>query len=70
MGTDTSGSMASSDVVLLKLECIWETRFDTYAQAKAAITSWVKHYNETRPHSRLGYLTPVEWRRRQAGISA
>ncbi|MGZ3522783.1 MAG: integrase core domain-containing protein, partial [Vulcanimicrobiaceae bacterium] len=26
------------------------------------ITAWVKDYNETRPHSRLHYLPPVEWR--------
>jgi putative transposase len=54
----------------LQLECIWQTRFDTYEQAKAAIAAWVKRYNESRPHSRLGYLSPVEWRRRQGEISA
>ncbi len=54
----------------LKLERIWQHRFETYEEAKAAITAWVKHYNETRPHSRLDYLPPVEWRRRQAEISA
>jgi putative transposase len=54
----------------LKLECIWQHRFDTYGEAKATITAWVKHYNESRPHSRLNYLTPVEWRSRQAKLSA
>jgi len=54
----------------LKLECVWQQRFDTCEQANAAITEWVKHYNETRPHSRLGYLPPVKWRRRQSEISA
>jgi putative transposase len=46
----------------LKVECIWQQRFDTYDAAKAAITVWVKHYNESRPHSRLGYLSPADWR--------
>ena len=39
-------------------------------EAKATTTAWVKHYNETRPSSRLDYLPPVEWRRWQAEISA
>ncbi|MGZ3518383.1 MAG: integrase core domain-containing protein [Vulcanimicrobiaceae bacterium] len=34
------------------------------------ITAWVKDYNETRPHSRLHYLPPVEWRHRQGELSA
>jgi putative transposase len=68
--TPEQNGVIESFMGTLKLECIWQTRFDTYEQAKAAITAWVKHYNETRPHSRLGYLSPVEWRRRQAEISA
>jgi hypothetical protein len=31
----------------LKLECVWQHRFETYEEAKATITAWVKHYNET-----------------------
>lgn len=68
--TPEQNGVVESFMGTLKLECIWQTRFDTYAQAKAAITAWVKHYNESRPHSRLGYLSPVEWRRRQTEISA
>ena len=54
----------------LKLECIWQHRSETFEKAKATITAWFKHYNESRPHSRLGYLPPSEWRRRQADLSA
>ena len=25
------------------------------------IEAWRKHYNEVRPHSSLGYLTPIEF---------
>ncbi|GAC1411437.1 MAG: hypothetical protein NVSMB64_21210 [Candidatus Velthaea sp.] len=49
-----------------KLECSWQHRFETYAEAKAIITEWIRHYNETRPHSRLGYLTPTAWREQQS----
>jgi len=26
------------------------------------IEDWRRHYNETRPHSSLGYLTPAEFK--------
>ena len=68
--TPEQNGVAESFMGTLKLECIWQHRFKTYEEAKATITAWVKHYNETRPHSRLDYLPPVEWRRRQAEISA
>ncbi|MFN2449164.1 MAG: integrase core domain-containing protein, partial [Candidatus Baltobacteraceae bacterium] len=45
-------------------------QFETYEEAKTAITAWVKHDNETRPHSGLKYLAPAEWRRRQSELSA
>ena len=62
--------MAESFMGTLKLECIWQHRSETFEKAKATITAWFKHYNESRPHSRLGYLPPSEWRRRQADLSA
>lgn len=68
--TPEQNGVAESFMGTLKLECVWQHRFETFEQAKAAITAWVKHYNESRPHSRLGYLPPVEWRRRQAELSA
>jgi len=30
--------------------------------AKIVIEGWRRHYNETRPHSSLGYLTPAEFK--------
>jgi transposase InsO family protein len=30
----------------------------------------IRHYNETRPHSSLGYLTPAAWRERLAQLTA
>jgi putative transposase len=54
----------------LKLECIWQHRFATYDEAKTVITAWIRHYNETRPHSSLDYLTPTAWRERQAKQTA
>jgi putative transposase len=33
--------------------------FRNRADAKVSIEEWRRHYNEVRPHSSLGYLTPV-----------
>ncbi len=31
-------------------------------EAKVGIEQWRRHYNEVRPHSSLGYLTPIEFK--------
>jgi putative transposase len=40
-------------------ECLSLEWFRSRAEAKAVIESWRQHYNEVRPHSSLGYLTPA-----------
>src|SRR6478752_6369152 len=42
-------------------ECLSLEWFRTRAEAKVIIESWRRHYNEVRPHSSLGYLTPNEF---------
>jgi transposase InsO family protein len=32
--------------------------------ARVSIEQWRRHYNEVRPHSGLGYLTPAEYKRK------
>lgn len=36
--------------------------FRNRADAKVSIEAWRRHYNEVRPHSSLGYLTPEEFK--------
>lgn len=43
----------------LRDECLNETLFSTLAQARATLEGWADDYNGERPHSRLGWLTPV-----------
>jgi putative transposase len=31
-------------------------------RAQVVLEGWRRHYNEARPHSSLGYLTPLEYR--------
>lgn len=54
----------------LKLECTWQQRLRTFKGAKRAIEAWTDYYNERRPHSRLGYVPPQQWRLLQSEITA
>jgi putative transposase len=42
-------------------ECLSLEWFRSRAEAKAVIETWRKHFNEVRPHSSLGYMTPAEF---------
>ena len=46
-------------------ECLSLEWFRSRAEAKVVIESWRRHFNEVRPHSSLGYLTPAASRRRR-----
>ncbi len=35
------------------------SRFRSRAEAKVVIETWRRHFNEVRPHSSLGYMTPA-----------
>jgi len=48
----------------LKEECVWINRFKSIEEAERRIGEWVEKYNTERPHEALGWLTPVEWRKR------
>jgi putative transposase len=42
-------------------ECLSLEWFRSRAEAKVLIEAWRQHFNEVRPHSSLGYLTPNEF---------
>jgi len=43
-------------------ECLNVEWFRTRPEATIVIEQWRRHYNDVRPHSSLGYLTPQEFR--------
>jgi hypothetical protein len=47
----------------LRDECLNANWFQTIANAKEKIETWREEYNGERPHSSLGYLTPLEFAR-------
>jgi transposase InsO family protein len=45
----------------LKVECIYQSRYETRAQARLDIVNWIEgYYNRQRIHSSIGYRTPVQ----------
>jgi putative transposase len=42
-------------------ECLNENHFTSLVDAQVTIEAWRKDYNEVRPHSSLGDLTPAEF---------
>jgi len=42
-------------------ECLSLEWFQSRAEAKVLIETWRRHFNEVRPHSSLGYMTPAEF---------
>ena len=47
----------------LRDECLSLEWFRHRLEARVVIADWKRHYNEVRPHSSLGYRTPVEFAR-------
>jgi transposase InsO family protein len=48
----------------LRDECLNREVFRNGREAQAIVENWRQEYNNYRPHSSLGYLTPVEFARR------
>ena len=48
----------------LRDECLNVSWFQNLFDAKRKIAAWRREYNEERPHSSLGYLTPNEYAER------
>jgi len=51
----------------LRDELLNRELFSTVREAKYVINKYVEDYNERRPHSALGYQTPVQYAKRQTG---
>lgn len=50
----------------LRDECLSREWFSSVKEAQVVIENWRKFYNEQRPHSSLGYLTPCEFKSKMA----
>ncbi len=53
----------------LRDELLNETLFRSLPHARAVLETWRRDYNEARPHSKLGWLTPRDYARAISGES-
>ncbi len=61
-GKPQQNAFAESFIGRLRDECLNETLFTSLRQARAVLTAWQHDYNEVRPHSAHGGLTPASIR--------
>lgn len=51
---------------ILKQEIYYRQKFYSYEHLKQTIEDFIKYYNEERIKEKLGYLSPVEYRKKNA----
>lgn len=61
-GSPWQNAYGESFHATLRRECLSRELFHTLLEAQVQVERWRRRYNERRPHSSLGYLTPVEFR--------
>lgn len=61
-GKPIQNAFAESFVGRLRDECLNEHWFTSLADARRTVAAWHHDYNAVRPHSALGYRTPIEAR--------
>jgi putative transposase len=62
-GKPTDNGLCESFNGRLRDECLNVTEFESLAHARTRLEAWRVDYNEHRPHSALGHLTPSEYAR-------
>lgn len=67
VGRPTGNAVVERFIRTLKEELIWLHDWESADQLRAAIATWLEHYNATRPHQALGWLSPDEYRRARLG---
>src|ERR1700674_5262423 len=60
-GKPTDNAFVESFNGRLRDECLNAHWFLSLADARSKIEAWRRHYNESRPHTALGWLTPQEF---------
>ena len=69
-GKPVQNAFAESFIARLRDELLNETLFRSLAHTRAVLEAWRADYNNTRPHSRLGWMSPTTYaaHRRSAAL--
>ena len=65
-GKPTQNAFVESLNGKFRNECLNQHWFRSLEEARYEIGQWRTHYNPVRPHSSLGYLSPVEYAKQAA----
>ncbi len=65
-GKPTDNALVESFNGRLRDECLNTNWFLSLDDAKRKIEAWREHYNESRPHTSLGYVPPSEFAQQAA----
>ena len=60
-GKPTQNAFVESFNGRFRDECLNDTLYSTLSEARSTISSWREDYNQHRPHSALGNITPAEF---------
>lgn len=60
-GSPYDNAMAEATFKTIKMELVYQKRFDTLDDLKREIGAYIWWYNHQRLHSTLGYIPPVEY---------
>ena len=66
-GTPTDNATVESFNGRLCQECLNENGFVSMEDARCKIEAWRIHYNQSRTHSALGWMTPSEFAKKSDG---
>lgn len=53
----------------LKEECVWQSIYRGFEEARRDIDRWIRWYNTERPHQALGYSSPKEFRQQLENVA-
>lgn len=62
VGRPTGNAVVESFIRTRKEELIWLQDWESAGEVRAAVASWLEHYNTRRPHQALGWQSPSERR--------
>jgi len=66
-GTSTDNATVESFNGRLRQECLNGNRFMSMEDPRCKIEAWRIHYDQSRPHSALGWMNPSEFAEKSGG---
>ena len=71
VGDAYDNAMCESFFATLECELLARCRFKTQAEARSAVFAFIEgFYNPRRRHSSIGYLSPIDYERRQHALAS